>query len=183
MRNSITLLLGAFAAAMSFVAAAAPPLPTPSMVRVMVVADTSDENSDLLTVAVAGTPLQRTLGGRVVVLPMRDMHDAMRATRTGEYDVIVGPAHVAASALVYGYELIGSTAGSTKYVLVGSPAFKTLADLKGRRAYFPAQDSLRSYVARGLLQEAGMTPRTLKHVTYGQTSGAGCERSIRGNAS
>jgi rhodanese-related sulfurtransferase len=104
---------------------------------------------------------------------MRDMHDAMRATRTGEYDVIVGPAHVAASALVYGYELIGSTAGSTKYVLVGSPTLKSLADLKGRRAYFPAQDSLRSYVARGLLQEVGMTPRTLKQVTYGQTSGAG----------
>ena len=173
MRNSITLLVTAFATAMSFVAHAAPPPPTPSITRVMVVADTSDESSDLLTVAVAGTPLQRTLGGRVAVLPMRDMHDAMRATRTGEYDVIVGPAHVAASALVYGYELIGSTAGSTKYVLVGSPAIKTLADLKGRRAYFPAQDSLRSYVARGLLQEAGMTPRTLKQVTYGQTSGAG----------
>ena len=96
----------------------------------MVVADTSDESSDLLTVAVAGTPLQRTLGGRVAVLPMRDMHDAMRATRTGEYDVIVGPAHVAASALVYGYELIGSTAGSTKYVLVGAPDIKSLGDLK-----------------------------------------------------
>ncbi|HYM48203.1 MAG TPA: PhnD/SsuA/transferrin family substrate-binding protein, partial [Burkholderiaceae bacterium] len=139
----------------------------------MVVADLSDESSDLLTVAVAGTPLQRTLGGRVAVLPMRDMHDAMRATRTGEYDVIVGPAHVAASALVYGYELIGSTAGQTKYVLVGSPTLKSMADLKGRRAYFPGQDSLRSYVARGLLAQEGMTPRTLKQVTYGQTSGAG----------
>ncbi len=172
MRNSIKLVLAAvIATALPLSAARA--APTPSMTRVMVVADTSDENSDLLTVAVAGTPLQRTLGGRVVVLPMRDMHDAMRATRTGEYDVIVGPAHVAASALVYGYELIGSTAGQAKFVLVGSPALKSLADLKGRRAYFPAQDSLRSYVARGLLQQEGMTPRTLKQVTYGQTSGAG----------
>lgn len=172
MRNSIKLVLAAvIATALPLSAArAAPP---PSMTRVMVVADTSDENSDLLTVAVAGTPLQRTLGGRVVVLPMRDMHDAMRATRTGEYDVIVGPAHVAASALVYGYELIGSTAGQAKFVVVGSSALKSLADLKGRRAYFPAQDSLRSYVARGLLQQEGMTPRTLKQVTYGQTSGAG----------
>ncbi|MBA2412802.1 MAG: hypothetical protein H0V63_08250, partial [Burkholderiaceae bacterium] len=144
MRNSIKLVLAAvIATALPLSAARA--APTPSMTRVMVVADTSDENSDLLTVAVAGTPLQRTLGGRVVVLPMRDMHDAMRATRTGEYDVIVGPAHVAASALVYGYELIGSTAGQAKFVLVGSPALKSLADLKGRRAYFPAQDSLRSY--------------------------------------
>jgi len=181
MRNSIKLVLAAvIATALPLSAARA--APTPSMTRVMVVADTSDENSDLLTVAVAGTPLQRTLGGRVVVLPMRDMHDAMRATRTGEYDVIVGPAHVAASALVYGYELIGSTAGQAKFVLVGSPALKSLADLKGRRAYFPAQDSLRSYVARGLLQQEGMTPRTLKQVTYGQTSGAGLISMVGGGA-
>ena len=174
MRNSINFSVAAVLATMSLVALAAPPpAAAPSLTRVMVVADTSDEGSDLLTVAVAGTPLQRMLGGRVVVLPMRDMHDAMRASRTSEYDVIVGPAHVAASALVYGYELIGSTAGQTKYVLVGAPSIKSLADLKGQRAYFPAQDSLRSYVARGLLQEAGMTPRTLKQVTYGQTSGAG----------
>ena len=159
--------------------AAPPPAASAALTRIMVVADTADENSDLLTVAVAGTPLQRGLGGRVVVLPMRDMHDAMRATRTGEYDVIVGPAHVAASALVYGYELIGSTAGQSKYVLVGSPSLKSLADLKGRRAYFPAQDSLRSYVARGLLQEERMAPRSLKQGTYGQTSGAGL-RSVAG---
>jgi hypothetical protein len=82
-----------------------------SVTRVMVVADNSDEGSDLLTVAVAGTPLQRLLGGRVVVLPMRDLADALRASRTQEYDVIVAPAHVAASALVHGYELIASTAG------------------------------------------------------------------------
>ena len=173
MRNFIKhFSLALFCAALPVAASLAAP-PPPSMTRVMVVADLSDESSDLLTVAVAGTPLQRTLGGRVAVLPMRDMHDAMRATRTGEYDVIVGPAHVAASALVYGYELIGSTAGQTKYVLVGSPTMKSLADLKGRRAYFPGQDSLRSYVARGLLQQEGMTPRALKQVTYGQTSGAG----------
>src|SRR4030095_13948530 len=100
MRNFIRLVVPAFATVMSVAGHAAPPPAAPSLTRVMVVADTSDESSDLLTVAVAGTPLQRTLGGRVAVLPMRDMHDAMRATRTGEYDVIVGPAHVAASALV-----------------------------------------------------------------------------------
>ena len=172
MRNFTLNFLVALCSVLLPVAAslAAPP---PSTTRVMVVADLSDESSDLLTIAVAGTPLQRTLGGRVAVLPMRDMHDAMRATRTGEYDVIVGPAHVASSALVHGYELIGSTAGQTKYVLVGSPTLKSLADLKGRRAYFPGQDSLRSYVARGLLAQENMTPRSLKQVTYGQTSGAG----------
>ena len=132
MRNSINFSVAAFLATTSLVVLAAPPpAAAPSLTRVMVVADTSDEGSDLLTVAVAGTPLQRMLGGRVVVLPMRDMHDAMRASRTSEYDVIVGPAHVAASALVYGYELIGATAGQTKYVLLGAPSIKSLTDLKG----------------------------------------------------
>jgi rhodanese-related sulfurtransferase/ABC-type phosphate/phosphonate transport system substrate-binding protein len=145
----------------------------PSVTRVMVVADNSDEGSDLLTVAVAGTPLQRLLGGRVVVLPMRDLADALRASRTQEYDVIVAPAHVAASALVHGYELIASTAGQAKYVLIGAPGVKSIADLKGKRAYFPGQDSLRSYVARGLLAQEGLTPRSMRQVTYGQTSGAG----------
>jgi rhodanese-related sulfurtransferase/ABC-type phosphate/phosphonate transport system substrate-binding protein len=144
-----------------------------TMTRVMVVADHSDVGSELLTVAVAGTSLQRALNGRVVVLPVRDLADALRASRTQEYDVIVAPAHVAASALVHGYELIASSAGQTKYVLVGSSSLKSLADLKGRRAYFPGQDSLRSYVARGLLAQEGLTPRSLKQVTYGQTSGAG----------
>jgi rhodanese-related sulfurtransferase/ABC-type phosphate/phosphonate transport system substrate-binding protein len=144
-----------------------------TVTRVMVVADHSDAGSELLTVAVAGTPLQKALGNRVVVLPVRDLADALRASRTQEYDVIVAPAHVAASALVHGYELIASSAGQTKYVLVGSSSLKSLADLKGRRAYFPGQDSLRSYVARGLLAQEGMTPRSLKQVTYGQTSGAG----------
>jgi rhodanese-related sulfurtransferase len=144
-----------------------------NMTRVMVVADHSDAGSELLTVAVAGTPLQKTLGGRVVVLPVRDLADALRASRTQEFDVIVAPAHVIASALVHGYELIASSAGQTKYVLVGSSSMKSLADLKGRRAYFPGQDSLRSYVARGLLAQEGLTPRSLKQVTYGQTSGAG----------
>jgi rhodanese-related sulfurtransferase/ABC-type phosphate/phosphonate transport system substrate-binding protein len=153
-----------------------------SLVRVMVVADQSDEGSELLTLAVAGTPLQRLLGGRVVVLPIRDLADALRATRTGEYDVIVSPAHVAASALVHNYELIAASSGQTKYVLIGSKGVKSVADLKGRRAYFPGQDSLRSYVARGLLAQEGLTPRSMKHVTYGLTTGAGLLTVAAGGA-
>ena len=57
MRNSI-LFVAAVATATPLIAHAAPPA-TPTITRVMVVADTSDESSDLLTVAVAGTPLQR----------------------------------------------------------------------------------------------------------------------------
>ena len=172
MRHSLMKSIS-FCSALALLLVALPTAMAQTVTRVMVVADHSDAGSELLTVAVAGTPLQRALGGRVVVLPVRDLADALRASRTQEYDVIVAPAHVAASALVHGYELIASTAGQTKYVLVGSSSLKTLADLKGRRAYFPGQDSLRSYVARGLLAQEGLTPRSLKQVTYGQTSGAG----------
>lgn len=142
-------------------------------VRVSVAMDPSDGASELLTLAVANSPLSRQLNTRVIVLPQRDLTDAMRASRTQENDVIIAPAHVVASALTHGYELVASSGTSSKYVLVGNAALGSVADLKGKRAYFPSQDSLRSYVARGLLTQAGLTPRSLKHVTYAQTSGAG----------
>jgi rhodanese-related sulfurtransferase/ABC-type phosphate/phosphonate transport system substrate-binding protein len=141
--------------------------------RAVVVLDSSDLSSDFLTMAVANTGLGKLAGARAVILPQRDLTDAMRATRTGENDIIIAPPHVAASALIHGYELVASTGTVSKYVLVGRGDMKSLADLKGRRAYFPQQDSLRSYVARGLLAQEGLTTRSLKAVTYGQTSGAG----------
>ncbi len=147
--------------------------PAPATLRAVVVLDSSDLSSDFLTLAVANTGLGKLAGTRAVVLPQRDLTDAMRSTRTGENDIIIAPPHVTASALIHGYELVASTGLSNKYVLVGRSDFKGVADLKGRRAYFPQQDSLRSYVARGLLAQEGMTTRALKNVTYGQTSGAG----------
>jgi rhodanese-related sulfurtransferase len=141
--------------------------------RAVVVLDSSDLSSDFLTLAVANTGLGKLAGMRAIVLPQRDLTDAMRSTRTGENDIIIAPPHVTASALIHGYELVASTGLTNKYVLVGRSDFKGVADLKGQRAYFPQQDSLRSYVARGLLAQEGMTTRALKHVTYGQTSGAG----------
>jgi rhodanese-related sulfurtransferase len=147
--------------------------PAAATLRAVVVLDSSDLSSDFLTMAVANTGLGKLAGTRAVVLPQRDLTDAMRSTRTGENDIIIAPPHVAASALIHGYELVASTGTVSKYVLVGRGDMKSLADLKGRRAYFPQQDSLRSYVARGLLAQEGMTIRSLKLVTYGQTSGAG----------
>ncbi|MCK6429699.1 MAG: hypothetical protein L6Q72_11510, partial [Burkholderiaceae bacterium] len=70
--------------------------------RVLVAMDPADEGSGLLSIMVANTPLPRLLGAPVTVLPLRDLRDAMRATRTGENDAIVAPAHVIASALTYG---------------------------------------------------------------------------------
>ncbi len=142
-------------------------------VRVSVAMDPSDGASELLTLAVSNAPLARLLNGRVIVLPQRDLTDAMRSSRTQENDVIIAPAHVIASALAHGYELVASSGVLTKYVLVGESSLRNVGDLKSKRAYFPSQDSLRSYVARGLLTQAGLTPRSLGKVTYAETSGAG----------
>ncbi len=138
--------------------------------RVLVAMDPADEGSGLLSIMVANTPLQRLLGAPVTVLPMRDLRDAMRATRTGENDAIVAPPHVIASALTYGYELVAHTGGEERYVLVASGGAKNVADLKGRNAYFPHEDSLRTYVGRGLLNQGGLSVRALKQVSYQQSS-------------
>lgn len=141
--------------------------------RISVAMDPADGASELLTLAVSSSPLSRLVRGRVIVLPQRDLTDAMRATRTKENDVIIAPAHVVASALTHGYTLIAASGLSSKYVLVGAPSVRSVKELQGKRGYFPSQDSLRSYVARGLLAQEGLTPRSLEKVTYAQTSGAG----------
>ncbi|HQR56436.1 MAG TPA: hypothetical protein PLW72_10635, partial [Burkholderiaceae bacterium] len=138
----------ALACAMIVPAFAQAPAPAATgTLRAVVVLDSSDLSSDFLTMAVANTGLGKLAGARAVILPQRDLTDAMRSTRTGENDIIIAPPHVAASALIHGYELVASTGTVSKYVLVGRGDMKSLADLKGRRAYFPQQDSLRSYVA------------------------------------
>ncbi|MCS7101264.1 MAG: rhodanese-like domain-containing protein [Burkholderiaceae bacterium] len=140
--------------------------------RVLIAMDPADEGSQLLPILVANTGLPKLLGAPVTLLPLRDLRDAMRATRTGENDAIVGPAHVIASALAYGYELVAASGGSERYVLVAAGGAKSVADLKGRSAYFPQEDSLRSYVGRGLLNQGGVPVRALK-ITYHQSSAAG----------
>jgi rhodanese-related sulfurtransferase len=163
-----------FAAALPAAAQTPAAAPATGTLRAVIVLDSSDAASDFMTLAVTNTGLGKLAGSRAIVLPQRDLTDAMRSTRTGENDIIIAPPHVTASALIHGYELVASTGVVAKYVLIGRSDLKAVTDLKGRRAYFPQQDSLRSYVARGLLaQEGAMTTRALKDVTYGQTSGAG----------
>jgi rhodanese-related sulfurtransferase len=171
--GSMSIVLAQSAAAQTAPAAAPAAAPTTSAqapTRVLVAMDPADEGSGLLSIMVTNTPLSRLLGSPVNVLPVRDLRDAMRATRTGENDVIVAPAHVIASALAHGYELVAHTGGEERYVLVASGGAKTVADLKGRNAYFPHEDSLRTYVGRGLLNQGGLSVRALKQVSYQQSS-------------
>lgn len=114
--------------------------------------------------------LSRAAGQPVTASASEDLADVMRATRSGGFDLFIGPAQVAASALQRGYELIGATQASEAYVLVVRNDVTELAALKGRRLYLPQQDSLYTYMARGLLNQGGLSMQDMKvqHERYPQ---------------
>src|SRR5207237_9556673 len=104
---------------------------------------------------------------------VQDRGEWMRSSRTGEYDVYIAPAHVAASALGHGYELVGSTERDETYQLVAKPGVKTPAELKNGKIYLTQQDSVGAYMARGMLNESGQSLKIFQQVMYRRTSGAG----------
>lgn len=109
----------------------------------------------------------------VEVTSSDDLANAMRATRSGDFDIFIAPPQVAASALQRGYELVGATHKSERYVLVGTTEVATTADMKGRRLYLPQQDSVYTYMARGMLNEAGLSFHDLKAVQHERFPQAG----------
>ena len=128
-------------------------------------------HSILRTAAESG--LSKAAGQSVTLLTSDDLADVMRATRSAGYDIFIGPAQVAASALQRGYELVGSTQKSDKYLLVGVAQIDAVPALKGRRLYLPQQDSLYTYMARGMLNEAGLSFQDLRAVQYEKFPQAG----------
>ena len=117
--------------------------------------------------------LSKALGARVVVTQTERMSEVLRASRTLENAVIIAPAHVTASALLHAYTLLATRGDEQVYALVARAGITSIDQLKGTRLYLPQQDSLRSYVAKGLLQESGVKLSEFKQVTYGNTSAAG----------
>ena len=97
MRSRIALALAA--SIVATVAAAAD-------LKVMVAIDPSDRESMVISQYEIQRALAKVIGAPVVVFKSQDLGDVMRSTRTGEYDVYIAPAHVAASALAHGYTLI-----------------------------------------------------------------------------
>ncbi|WP_298214808.1 rhodanese-like domain-containing protein [Acidovorax sp.] len=128
-------------------------------------------HSILRTAAEAG--LSKAAGQTVALSTSDDLADVMRATRSAGYDIFIGPAQVAASALQRGYELVGSTQKSDKYLLVGLTQIAAVPAMKGRRLYLPQQDSLYAYMARGMLNEAGLSFQDLRAVQYEKFPQAG----------
>src|ERR1700688_3510502 len=141
--------------------------------KIMVGVDPSDRESMVISVLDMQQTLAKVSGQPVHAVKSQDLGDVMRSTRTGEYDVYIAPAHVAASALAHGYTLIGSTDRDETYELVVRPDAKTTADLSGGKIYLTQQDSVAAYMARGMLNEAGQSLKMFQQVFYRTSSGAG----------
>ena len=117
--------------------------------------------------------LSRVLGQSVTVTTTNDMTDAMRSTRSGGYDVFISPPQVAASALAHGYALVGATDSDEQYLLVGRSQIASVSDLRGGQIYLPQQDSIYTYLARGMLNANGLSFKDMKNVEYAHYPQAG----------
>lgn len=92
----------------------------------------------------------------------RDLGRELQRTRSGGYDLIIGPAHVIATAVRYGYEPIVRFPGEEVAVFVAteSSGIESLESARGVRLATPPADSLATYLARGELNTRGVTAKT-----------------------
>jgi rhodanese-related sulfurtransferase/ABC-type phosphate/phosphonate transport system substrate-binding protein len=135
-------------------------------------ADESAKNNFAYAGGIAPS-LTAALGTKVLHKQTSNLTDVMRASRTQENDVLVGPPHVTASAISHNYDLLARDARNTTYVLIARKEVARIEDMAGKRLYLTQQDSARAYLAKGLLTEAGFDIKKFKQVVYGKTSGAG----------
>ena len=146
-----------------------------SEVRVLLGIDPADSSGDVLVSAsvAPSQSLSRATGARATITQTSSMAEVMRASRTVENEIIIAPAHVTASAILHAYQLLATSGQEQTYVLVAKNNLDTVEKLVGKRIYMPQQDSLRSYVAKGLLTESNLKLTQFSKVTYGNTSGGG----------
>src|SRR5690606_21126481 len=87
---------------------AALPLSAMAEFRVLVGLDPADEaaRQNRALGAAPGPSLSAALGTKVLLRSTSNLTEVMRATRTKENNVLVGPPHVAASAVSHGYQLV-----------------------------------------------------------------------------
>jgi rhodanese-related sulfurtransferase len=168
MRIVLAPFLGAVLVAASPVALAAD-------VRVLLGVDPADTSGDVLLSAslAPAQSLTRSTGSRTTITQTSVMAEVMRASRTVENEIIIAPAHVTASAVLHAYQLLATSGQEQVYALVAKNDIDKVEKLAGKRLYLPQQDSLRSYVAKGLLVESGVKLAQFGKVTYGNTSGGG----------
>ena len=110
--------------------------------------------------------LSASIGQPVAASLSRELAREIVATRSGSHDIIMGPAHVVASAVRYGYVPIASLPweGTTAFVTRAQSKIRALEDLKGKKIGLPSVESLTSFIALGelnarklLAKDAGVT--------------------------
>ena len=148
---------------------------TPGELHVLLGLDPSDDTQALAVAATLAPAisLSKYTGERATITQTSNMSDVMRASRAVDNDVIIGPAHVTASGILHAYTLVATGGEERSFALLAVKGIDKLSQLPGKRLYLPQQDSLRSYVAKGLLQESGIKLTQLGKITYGNSSGAG----------
>ena len=151
------------------------PLSAMAEFRMLVGLDPADEatRQNRLSAVSPGPSLSAALGTKVLLRSTSNLTEVMRATRTKENDVLVGPPHVAASAVSHGYQLVAREGRTASFVLVARKGIERLEDMAGKRLYLTQQDSARTYLAKGLLAENEFDIKRFGSVSYGKTSGGG----------
>ena len=130
-------------------------------IHVLLGVDPADASGDVLLSAslAPAQSLTRATGSRTTIAQTSTMAEVMRASRTVENEIIIAPAHVTASAILHAYQLLATSGQEQTYALVARNDIDKVEKLAGKRLYLPQQDSLRSYMAKGLLTESGAEAR------------------------
>ncbi len=150
-------------------------IPSWAQLNVLLAIEPTDRKDGLLVSRSAlEAGLGKLLGQPVKVQASEDLSDAMRLTRSAGPDVFIAPPQVVASALAHGYELVGSTEAEEQYLLIGKASLANVPALRGQgRLYLPQQDSIYTYLARGMLTAQTLSFRDLKQVQFARYPQAG----------
>jgi rhodanese-related sulfurtransferase/ABC-type amino acid transport substrate-binding protein len=143
------------------------------LTAVVAIEPTSRKDGLMVSRTALESSMGKALGQSVAVSSTDDLTDVMRATRSAGYDIFIAPAQVAASAINHGYLLVGSTEPAEQYVLVGKPEIGSPGEMRQRRIYLPQQDSIYTYMARGMLNASGLSFKDLRKVEYARYPQAG----------
>lgn len=140
---------------------------------VVAIEPTSRKDGLMLSRTVLESQLSKAAGQAVTVSTTEDLTDTLRATRSGGFDIFIAPAQVVASALSHGYELLGSTEPAEQYVLVAKAQLSGPGEMRQRKIYLPQQDSIYTYMARGMLNASGLSFKDLSKIEYARYPQAG----------
>ncbi len=98
-----------------------------------------------------GQYLSQALGQEVSVVFSQDLTRDLQRTRTGDYAIIIAPAHLIGSALRYGYEPVARLPATERaaFISMKSSGIASIEQAAGKRLGLPHDDSLATYLALG----------------------------------